>query len=182
MTKRTQRRSTPAQRLPHNFDPVEHVTLCEQAYKQIRDALMEGRFAPGSVIPTQSVARALGTSTMPVRDALTRLVAEKALVLGAGRSARVPVLSGRRFIELCEVRTLLEGHAAELAAHFATPDDVREIAEWNELTRKALGRRDTLETLKCNFELHFSIYRAAHQELLLQNIEPTVAPERAVLS
>src|SRR5918992_1955244 len=56
--------------------PLRHRTLEEQAYEHIRTALVEGRLAPGQRIVASAVARAAGTSRIPVLQALRRLETE----------------------------------------------------------------------------------------------------------
>ena len=73
---------------------------------------MAGRFQPGQTVTLRGLARSLGTSPMPVREALRRLIAERALDLGPNRSARVPVVTSAKYAEICEVRIALEGLAA----------------------------------------------------------------------
>ena len=60
-----------------SLPPVARYTLQEQAYLRLREALMNGHFVPGQA---RAAAEALGTSPMPVRDALRRLEIEHALV------------------------------------------------------------------------------------------------------
>src|SRR5690606_18870578 len=74
-------------------DPISRLSLPEQAFRSLRDALMAGRFAPGQPVPLRSIALAMGISTMPVREAVNRLVATGALELPPNRRFRVPVVS-----------------------------------------------------------------------------------------
>ena len=86
--------------------PVVHEPLHEQVHRQIRRSLMEGRFRPGQVLTIRELATQLGTSIMPVRDALQKLTVEQALELTASRSVRVPIISARKFTEICDVLRL----------------------------------------------------------------------------
>ena len=61
---------------------------------------MKGHFAPGDVVTLRSLADAFGTSPMPVRAALSRLVAEQAFVVRPNRSMIVPLLSAERLDEI----------------------------------------------------------------------------------
>ena len=63
--------------------------LQEQPYQRIREGLLEGRFQPGERLKIRDLAAAWGTSPMPVRAALQRLVAEGALEGEPQRSVRV---------------------------------------------------------------------------------------------
>src|SRR5262245_13315456 len=65
--------------------------LEDAAYAQMRQALIDGRFSPGQTFTIRALAQAFGTSPMPVRDALKRLVAERGLDLLRNRSVIVPM-------------------------------------------------------------------------------------------
>lgn len=145
--------------------------LTRQAYDQLRQALMEGLYQPGEPIVLQALANQLGTSVMPVREAVLLLAAERALELTSGRSARVPLLDRQQFTELCDMRMLLEGRAAELAARRGTNEEIDGIEGWHLKFQAAVRGQDTDLALHCNREFHFSIYRAAHQGLLSESIE-----------
>ena len=84
--------------------PVDHSTMHERVYSQIRDAFTSGLVVPGQRIVIRKFAHSLGTSMMPVRDALRRLEAENALVALTGRNLTVPTLTSRDYEELCRIR------------------------------------------------------------------------------
>ncbi|MGB3504941.1 MAG: GntR family transcriptional regulator, partial [Xanthobacteraceae bacterium] len=60
-------------------EPLERLTLGERAYARIADLLISGRLAPGEKLSLRGAAEVLGVSIMPVRAAVSRLVADKAL-------------------------------------------------------------------------------------------------------
>ena len=95
---------------------------------------MAGAFEPGSELTLRSVAGALGTSFMPVRDAMRRLVAERALEMRPSRTIAIPVLSGDEFLELRRIRLLLEGEAVALAAKKISPRQLNNHAHDSEKT------------------------------------------------
>src|SRR6202035_4043745 len=67
---------------------IERETVQERVYGVLRDRLMRGGFEPGQKLKIAELASALGTSAMPVREALNRLPAERA-------AGMLPKLSGR---------------------------------------------------------------------------------------
>lgn len=150
--------------------PADDANLHQLAYAQLRHAIMAGAFRPGEALTMRGIAAALGTSIMPARDAMLRLIGEHALEK-AGRGVRVPVLDARRAGDVLLFRVALEGEAASLAAIRATPAQIREIERAAARTEKARdgGRLDRF--LAANQEFHFAIYRAAHSELLVAMVE-----------
>ena len=90
--------------------PVARDTLQEQVYVRLQEALISGHFVPGQAITLRAAAEALGTSPMPVRDALRRLEIEHALVPRSNRTLGVPrEMTYASLTELREVRMALEG-------------------------------------------------------------------------
>src|SRR5580704_5437217 len=102
--------------LGSSIGPVERETLNDRVYRELKNSIMAGSFKPGSELTLRSVADALGTSLMPVRDAMRRLVSERALEVLPSRKIALPVLTVDKFLELRRIRLLLEGEAAALAA------------------------------------------------------------------
>jgi len=149
--------------------------LHEQVYQEVRRALMVGHYRPGDVITIRGLAGALGTSPMPVRETLRRLVSERAVEIGANRSVYVPVMTRSKYREIVNVRVALEGLAAEDAATRISEAEIERLIEVDEAILRsnlhpddAQGARDYLAL---NQDYHFSIYRAAGSELLMHIIE-----------
>ena len=150
---------------------VEPVTLQETVYREIRGALMEGRFLPGEVLTIRALATALGTSTMPVREALQRLGAERALRFLPNRSVRVPIMSKDSFVDLTRVRLELEGFAAELAAQTITEHEIGQLASAIRQMETATEAGDGDDFSAGNQRFHFGIYRASRSEHLIPMVE-----------
>ena len=91
------------------FDaPLKHRTLEEQAYEHIRSALIQGRLAPGQKIVAAAVARAAGTSRIPVLQALRRLESEGFVRINPHRDVVVSGLSPEEFRERFLIMASLE--------------------------------------------------------------------------
>lgn len=152
---------------------LSRVTLGEQVYQDLRELIFAGQIAPGEKFTLRGLAEAMGTSPMPVREAVSRLSAEKALEILPNRTIRVPIMTRERFVELKIIRMEIEGLAAEVATTRAEARDIAEMAEhqnvFAEESRKA--DPDGAVALKANKDLHFAIYRAARMPQLLQIIE-----------
>src|SRR5690606_8055985 len=101
--------------------------LPEQVFRSLRDALMAGRFAPGQPVPLRSIALAMGIITMPVREAVNRLVATGALELPPNRRFRVPVVSPERYRDLTRAKVLIESSLAEENFDLITQKELNEL-------------------------------------------------------
>src|SRR5262245_9416349 len=109
---------------PINFEPLH-----ERVYRELRRALMAGKFAPGERLKPNGLARDLGTSPMPVRAALSRLTAEHALAKGDGGSIQVPLISRTAFRDIMETRILIESRAAAKACGHVGAEGLAELKD-----------------------------------------------------
>lgn len=133
--------------------------------------LMVGAFLPGQVMSLRKLAAGFGTSPMPVREVLSRLVAAHALEETKGGSVKVPRLGPDKLGDLFSVRELLEGAAAEAAAKKADPSLVSELAAINKGLLQAIEKRDISNCLSLNQKFHFTLYHASESEVLMPLIE-----------
>lgn len=150
---------------------MEDANLQDRVYQILRNALIRGHFAPGAQLTIRSLAKVLGTSMIPVRDALQRLVAERALELTENRSARVPEMRPDSFRELVEIRLMLEGAAVRRLKLPLTPEQMDELRLVNHKVELAVRRGDAEAVTVANMEFHFLLYRLAGGELLYRMIE-----------
>jgi DNA-binding GntR family transcriptional regulator len=152
---------------------ISRVTLADQVYQDLRELLVAGQVAPGEKFTLRGLAEAIGTSSMPIREAVSRLAADGALEVLPNRAIRVPIMTRERFMELRTIRIEVEGLAAEIAAERATAEEMDEIARHHEAFEKESKKRhpDGAVALKVNKDLHFALYRAAAMPSLLQIID-----------
>ena len=107
--------------------PVPRETVQDHVYRQLKELILNGGIEPGRTVTIQSLADAFGVSAMPVREALHRLVAEKALTVVAGRSVGIPPLNIDRLEDLTRARIEIE---LELAgSELAEIEDLRDQAQ-----------------------------------------------------
>ncbi|MGE3146026.1 MAG: GntR family transcriptional regulator [Pseudorhodoplanes sp.] len=142
-----------------------------RVYAELRNALMSGRFAPGSLVSLRTLAASLGTSPMPVRAAVNRLIAERALEMRANRTVAVPVLTQKQFLELTELRVMLEGRAARLAVPNVEAAMIDTLDDLSKRAAAAGQRQEMNSALKLNRDFHFTLYAAADSQMLQQMIE-----------
>src|SRR5438093_10646173 len=88
----------------------------EVAFDAIRRAIVAGRLAPGERLREVALAKQLGISATPVREALARLQQEGLVQVEPRRGAVVPRLGTHDIMEVYELRELLEANAARRAA------------------------------------------------------------------
>ncbi|HEX7908207.1 MAG TPA: GntR family transcriptional regulator [Paraburkholderia sp.] len=148
-------------------------TMRDRVYRDIKELFISGQVYPGERISLRTLASALGTSAMPVREALRQLAACDAVEISPKKAARVPLMSISRFRELLAIRLNLEGMAVENAAKIATPAQVAEMRQYAEAFERELKRLrpDPSALVRLNKDLHFAAYRAAGSPVLISLIE-----------
>ncbi|RWL46750.1 MAG: GntR family transcriptional regulator [Mesorhizobium sp.] len=154
--------------------PVGRETVQDRVYSELRRALIGGLFEPSQVLTIRGLADALVTSTMPVREALGRLITEKALEALPNRSVRVPPITLERIDDLLRARILIEGEAISLAATRMGPPGIATVEallrEWDEV-RALKQKKDVDREVTLNQSFHFEIYRACGSAVLIPMIE-----------
>lgn len=132
---------------------------------------MSAHFKPGEKLNIRALAKMLGTSPTPVREALAHLAAEGAIEMRPGYSARVPLFSLEKYQELCTIRKVVEGFAAEVAAERITEADVAELHRILGSFRLACRNKDPIIALDYSRRFRFGVYRSADMPLLIRTIE-----------
>lgn len=146
--------------------------LCRHtAYEAIRAKILSGEFGPGTMLSEGELARQLGISRTPVREALQRLEEEGLAVILPRRGAIVRVLTLQEVREILRVREALEGLAARLAASHiprALVDELR--ARWREVNQ-SLQAQAHVALDKLGLEFHAAIVEASGNRTLARMLE-----------
>ncbi|MES2185499.1 MAG: GntR family transcriptional regulator [Pseudomonadota bacterium] len=145
--------------------------LEDAAYAQLRAALIDGHFVPGQSFTIRALASVFGTSVMPVRDALKRLVAERALDLLPNRTVIVPRMSRARFEEVLQIRLALEPQIAERATVHATPELIAAMVQDDTAMQDAVDAGNAARYLSSNRRFHFRLYAMADMQVMQSVIE-----------
>ena len=148
--------------------PIGRETVQDRIYRQLRDALIRGGFDAGEVFLAGDVAARMSVSSMPVREALARLVSERALEAMPNRRVRVPPLSLERARDIAAARALIECELAARAAAVLTPVH---LAQLTRLTEDYEAAHDARDVAHLNHAFHFAIYEQAGSSVLLPFVE-----------
>lgn len=155
------------------MQPLIHLTLSARVYEDLRERIISGQVQPGERLTLAGMASALGTSAMPIREAVQKLAAEGALEILPNKSVGVPVMTRTRFQELVTIRIAVEGLAVQTAAGCITDAQLARLAELEEAFRTELGLAlpDVNRIIQINKQFHFTAYTAANMPTLLKLIE-----------
>jgi len=155
-----------------SLGPLEsYRTKQELVLARLRDAIYDEEFAPGERLGLRDLAVSLGTSTMPVREALQALASEGLVTLVPHRGARVTPLSAEEFQELYMARLGLEGLAARLGAANMTDTSLARMRQLLGSMERALADGDVDAYLRGDFEFHTTHYEASGRQRLVQRIQ-----------
>jgi DNA-binding GntR family transcriptional regulator len=112
---------------PHPDADTSLAAAHDEAYAHILRALRHGRFRAGERLIPDAIAAEIGTSRMPVREALRRLAAEGLVTIRANRGVTVNALDVKDMQEAFEMRAVLEGLAVRLAVPRLRAADLRRL-------------------------------------------------------
>ena len=140
--------------------------MTEEAYQHLRDGIMRGDFPTGSVLAETEIARRLGSSRTPVRQALGLLLQEGLLEVGSRRQLIVRGFTAEHRAEILFLREALEAVAVRRACEVMTLEDIDYLRLLLFRQRRAAreGRND--EFLDLDEEFHLRIGEGAQLPIL----------------
>lgn len=155
-------------------------TSADIAYERIREGIMRGRYALGAPLREEQLASEIGVSRTPVREALRRLNAESLVEFVPNAGARVARWSRDDLSEIFDLRAMLEGHAAFLAATRRTPAQAAQLQKLAEametVVAEAGDRAPDLETMATlNAQFHALVQKMSGTRRLPRLLERVIA-------
>lgn len=150
---------------------VERTNLGSQIYEHLRERLMTAQYQPGQRLKIRELAKAMETSETPVREALIQLVRERALEMKEGYFIRVRRLSLAEYLEIRDIRLVLEPLAAERAVHLLDNAGIRQLTDNHRKLMQAEKTHDYQAALQHNFDFHFGIYRRSGMPQLTELLD-----------
>ena len=150
-------------------------SLGESVTEELRTAIMSGALAPGDRLVEDDLADRFGVSRMPVRDALSILQIEGFVDIAPRRGATVATISPAEALQLFEVRAMLEGLAARLAARRKDQDDFQHLADIIDSGRRAATENHQAELADLHRQFHVALAKAAANRYLIDLAAPLPA-------
>jgi DNA-binding GntR family transcriptional regulator len=143
-----------------------HLSLHGQVIEELRQAILNGRLKPGERLVEGRLAEELGVSRNPVREAIRVLTSEGLIEVTARRGASVVTMTEQEARETIEVRALLEGQNARLAARRQDKEILRRIATVLDEGAKAVAANRVEELTDLNQQFHHELAEAGQNRLL----------------
>jgi DNA-binding GntR family transcriptional regulator len=135
-------------------------SLPEFVYRELRKAILNGRFAPGQMLRQEEVAGTMGVSRSPLREALPRLEAEGIVVLHPRRGYAVAELNPDEVAEAFNLRVLLESELAARSVARRTEADISRVYDLANRMRKVAEGTGDDESLATWFDLNLAFHEA----------------------
>jgi DNA-binding GntR family transcriptional regulator len=134
------------------------VPVRERAYNDLKSDLLSGRFAPGERLTEEHLAKSLGVSRTPVREALHKLESEGLVKPLESRGFYVALDSREELEDLFDIRAALEGYAIRLICEKISEETIGQLNEFILKTEDAFARKQLDEIFEYNTQFHDTLH------------------------
>lgn len=154
-----------------NFDIQNHRPLREMVYEELKMQILTGAIIPGTRMMEVELAKEIGVSRTPIREAIRKLEKEGLVTIEPRRGAYASQISTEDMVDILEVRQNMEGLAAFFAASRMTPEQLEELKEVSELYNEAVKTGEMEEMIKHDTRFHRIIVESCNNKILMKMIE-----------
>lgn len=145
------------------------MSLSEQLYELIVEAILTNEYQPGEILQIDKLASSYGVSSTPVREALVKLEGAELVKLIPNKGAQVSDISARHVFELWEVRAILEPYVARIAVVQLELDEIGKICA--ELSHVIAHPEDFQAYIDSDIGLHELLFKRIPNKLLTGILE-----------
>ncbi|QEW04225.1 GntR family transcriptional regulator [Microbacterium lushaniae] len=157
--------------IPADSPALDRMLLRDDVYGRLRDAIVDGTFAPGEQLKDGELAAWLGVSRTPVREALLRLAASGLVVTQPGRSTTVSSIDEATVREARDVVAAMHELSVREGVLRLDADDIERMRAANRRFAAALEDGDTDGALRADDDLHAVVIAAARNRALAAVLE-----------
>lgn len=150
---------------------TQPLPLAKLAYERLRDSIIHGQLLPGEVYNEMALAKDLGISRTPVREALLELAAQGLVTFLPRKGVMIRNFSRKDVEEIFELRRAIELAAVEKVAKASFPRDFSIIKNHLEDQKKAVAKRDFTAFMKTDRAFHAAFCELADNQRLVQVVE-----------
>ena len=143
----------------------------ERVYRALRARILSGEMAPGDSVTLRGLAEELGVSMTPAREAISRLVAERALDMTQSGRVTIPAPGMRRLEELFRARELLEPELAVRALPHVEKSTIATLHAIDAAIDGYLTGGDAIGYVQANNNFHTTLYALADAPALMALVE-----------
>lgn len=153
----------------------------QAVYGRLMRKIFSGQLPPGTQLVERRLADELGVSRLPVRETLTKMVAQGVLVGGErGQGVRVRSYSAEEVRQLYQFREVIEGGVAYAAAQSATADDLTRLELVCQQMEAEVGNYGSERWADLDHKFHEALASAAHNERFVHSMRTLLAESHYV--
>ncbi|KRE78253.1 GntR family transcriptional regulator [Arthrobacter sp. Soil763] len=130
----------------------------EQAYQAVKARIIEGAYTPGYRLVLGAIAKDLGVSVVPVREAIRRLEAEGLVTFERNIGATVAGIDPTEYLYTMQTLSIVEGAATALSAPLIDPAAIARARAVNEEMRDCLDHFDPIRFTRLNQDFHSVLF------------------------
>ncbi|MBS3994936.1 MAG: GntR family transcriptional regulator [Alkaliphilus sp.] len=146
-----------------NYQPLRDVV-----FEHLRNSILNGELKPLERLMEVQLAEQLGVSRTPVREAIRKLELEGLVIMVARKGAYVADVSVKDILDVLEVRCVLEGLAASLAAERMTEEELEKLELISYNFKRHVENNDTEGMIEKDMQFHDQIIQATRNPKLIQ--------------
>ncbi|WP_132243272.1 GntR family transcriptional regulator [Marinisporobacter balticus] len=146
-----------------NYRPLRDVV-----FENLRNAILNGDLKPSERLMEVQIAEQLGVSRTPVREAIRKLELEGLVIMVARKGAYVADVSIKDILDVLEVRSVLEGLAASLAAERMAEEELEKLELISYHFKRCLESGDTDGMIEKDMQFHDAILYSTRNAKLIQ--------------
>ncbi|MFC5407586.1 GntR family transcriptional regulator [Cohnella soli] len=132
----------------------------------IKQQILDGMLNPGDRIVETKVAKELGISQTPVREAIRQLSGEGIITIVPNKGPMVRTFDMKDIFEVYSLRSMLEGLAIRLAVQHAADEEIEELVRFFDEMKRKMVDEDVESLLQESIHLHQSIIRLSNHSRL----------------
>lgn len=148
----------------------QSISKTQYAYETLRARIIDGTYGPGQRLVIDQIAKELGSSTIPIREAIRQLEADGLIQYKAYSGAIVSAINEKEYIEVMSVLAVLEGHATALSAQNMNALHFEKLQQINAQMDEALNQFDFEKFGQLNRQFHSTIYEECGNMFLQEEI------------
>lgn len=143
---------------PPSKKPKKSAPVREWAYNHLKSEVLEGSFKPGERLTEEFLAKSLGVSRTPVREALHKLESEGLVTPLESRGFAVAQDSREEMEDLFDIRAALEGYAIRLICETISEKTIKKLNGFIQKAQDAFKRNKLDEIFEYNTQFHDTLH------------------------
>jgi len=151
--------------------PMRGEALAEQAYIALRNAILNHQLPPGTRLSVPDMARRLGISRSPAREAIARIAYEGLAQVEPNRGAVVSDLRPEDLVEIYSLREVLEGLACRLASQRIDEAGIERLRDILDQHERAIAADDLERHYELDLAFHAAIREIGRHDRLTESLD-----------